>query len=33
VPGQNSREILAELGYDEEQVDKLLAAGIVQSAD
>jgi crotonobetainyl-CoA:carnitine CoA-transferase CaiB-like acyl-CoA transferase len=33
VPGQDSREILTDLGYDEEQVDKLLAAGIVQAAE
>jgi crotonobetainyl-CoA:carnitine CoA-transferase CaiB-like acyl-CoA transferase len=33
VPGQDSRAILAELGYDEEQVEKLLAAGIVEALD
>ena len=33
VPGQDSRQILAELGYDDEQVDKLLASGVVQSAE
>jgi len=33
VPGQDSRAILGELGYDEEQVEKLLAAGIVEALD
>ena len=31
VPGQDTRAILAELGYDEERVEKLLASGVVES--
>jgi crotonobetainyl-CoA:carnitine CoA-transferase CaiB-like acyl-CoA transferase len=29
VPGQDSRTILAELGYDDEHVAKLIASGVV----
>jgi crotonobetainyl-CoA:carnitine CoA-transferase CaiB-like acyl-CoA transferase len=29
VPGQDTRAILDELGYDDERVEKLLAAGVV----
>ena len=31
VPGQDTRAILAELGYDEERVEELLASGVVES--
>ena len=32
-PGQDSRQILGELGYSEQRVDELLASGSVVSAD
>jgi hypothetical protein len=32
TPGQHSRQILGELGYSQETVDQLLAAGIVEEA-
>ncbi len=33
IPGQDSSEILAELGYDDEQIAKLIAADIVQQSE
>jgi crotonobetainyl-CoA:carnitine CoA-transferase CaiB-like acyl-CoA transferase len=33
VPGQDSRAILAELGYDEERIGKLIAAGVVNERE
>ena len=32
VPGENTLEIMAWLGYDQEEIDKLLAAGVVGTA-
>jgi crotonobetainyl-CoA:carnitine CoA-transferase CaiB-like acyl-CoA transferase len=33
VPGQDSRAILTELGYDDEQVEKLIATGVVNERE
>jgi crotonobetainyl-CoA:carnitine CoA-transferase CaiB-like acyl-CoA transferase len=33
VPGQHTRAIMSELGYDEEQVDKLVASGVLFVAE
>jgi crotonobetainyl-CoA:carnitine CoA-transferase CaiB-like acyl-CoA transferase len=32
MPGQHTREVLGELGYDDDAIDKLLAAGAIQAA-
>jgi crotonobetainyl-CoA:carnitine CoA-transferase CaiB-like acyl-CoA transferase len=33
VPGQDSRKVLADLGYDEERIDKLIATGVVSERE
>jgi len=33
VPGQDTRTILDELGYDDEQIDKWLASGVVSERE
>ncbi|MCU1487029.1 MAG: L-carnitine dehydratase/bile acid-inducible protein, partial [Actinomycetia bacterium] len=33
VPGQDSRKVLADLGYDDERVEKLIATGVVNERE